>query len=68
MYTYFVIADESDAETVSNNRDALVAVEKLQGCFDELKQKLQTVNTTSDDTVATTSNPIYIASAKENFP
>ena len=33
-------------------------MEKLQGCFDELKQKLQTVNITSDDIVVTTSNPI----------
>ena len=51
----FIIVDELDAETVSI--DSSMAVEKLQGCFDELKQKLQTVKITSDNLTPTTSNP-----------
>ena len=48
------IADELDP---GNDEDSSVAVEQLQGCFDELKQKMQQVNLASKETVSTTSNP-----------
>ena len=52
------IADELDPKTVGNDEDSSVAVEQLQGCFDELKQKMQRVNLASNaETVSTTSNP-----------
>ena len=47
-----------DAETVSNDGGSSAAVGKLQGCFDELKQKLQRVNITSDHTVSTAPLPV----------
>ena len=46
-----------DAETVGSDEDSSVAVEQLQGCFDELKQKLQRVNITSKDQISTASSP-----------
>ena len=49
MHAYFIV-DELDAETVSHGPH--VPVEQLQGCLDELKQKLKAVNVTSRPTKA----------------
>ena len=49
-----------DTETVGSDEDSSVAVEQLQGCFDELKQKLQRVNITSKDQISTASNPVLL--------
>ena len=38
------IVDELDPKTVDNDEDSSVAVQNLQGCIDELKQKMQRVN------------------------
>lgn len=40
----------------------------MQGCFDELQQKLQRVNISSEGTVSTAaSNPVVSHQQKENF-